>query len=122
MILNEAAFREKNGLYHLLEALHYSSERYGAVITVPSGFISDLASVPDIIPPFLVNDSGKITYAAIVHDYLYATKGGKLDFTKGESDLMFRDIMIERGMPRWRAYLAWLGVTLNVKALWEWDK
>jgi Protein of unknown function (DUF1353) len=42
------------------------------VVSVPGGFITDLASIPrlfwNILPPF-----GKYTEAAVIHDYLYRT-------------------------------------------------
>lgn len=42
------------------------------LVSVPKGFITDLASIPrvfwNLLPPF-----GKYTNAAIVHDYLYRT-------------------------------------------------
>lgn len=42
-------------------------------VTVPAGFVTDLASVPrlfwDILPPF-----GTYTRATVVHDYLYRTQ------------------------------------------------
>lgn len=123
MLVNEAAFRENGGTYHLLEDLVYDSERFNATIVVPAGFISDLASVPDIIPPVLVNDSGKITYAAIVHDFLYATEGAaNVKLTKAQADRIFLDIMLERGMKKWRAYIAYLGVRLNLYRAYLWDK
>jgi len=40
------------------------------IITVPAGFVTDLASIPrlfwNILPPF-----GKYTEAAVVHDWVY---------------------------------------------------
>jgi len=66
----------------------------GDIITVPTGFVTDLASVPqalwNIFPPF-----GKYTEAAVIHDYLYKTGGhipGHLRvYTKGDADNIFKD-------------------------------
>jgi hypothetical protein len=47
-----------------------TSSSPSGVITVPAGFITDLASIPrlfwNILPPF-----GKYTAAAVVHDWIY---------------------------------------------------
>lgn len=44
-----------------------------AAVTVPTGFVTDLASIPQ---PFwsLLRPDGRYAYAAIVHDYLYWTQ------------------------------------------------
>lgn len=47
-------------------------ERYKAV-TVPKGFVTDLASIPRIFFSALRPD-GEYAYAAVVHDYLYWTQ------------------------------------------------
>ncbi|MEO8327450.1 MAG: DUF1353 domain-containing protein [Nitrospirota bacterium] len=44
-------------------------EKYAAV-TVPTGFVTDLASIPRIFWSLLRPD-GEYAYGAIVHDYLY---------------------------------------------------
>jgi hypothetical protein len=41
-----------------------------AAVTVPTGFVTDFASIPAIFWSYLRPD-GKYAYAAIVHDYLY---------------------------------------------------
>jgi len=46
------------------------------VITVPNGFVTDLASVPRIPGAYLLFN-GRARRSAIVHDYLYATQAGK---------------------------------------------
>ena len=57
--------------FRLDHAFGFWSPRTG-VVSVPSGFITDLASIPrlfwNILPPF-----GKYTEAAVIHDYLYRT-------------------------------------------------
>lgn len=61
------------GWYRLHKGLTFWSEKYSRLIVVPAGFITDFASIPRffwrILPPF-----GKYAAAAIVHDFLYATK------------------------------------------------
>jgi hypothetical protein len=45
-------------------------------VTVPVGFVSDLASIPRVFWSLLRPD-GEYTYPAIVHDYLYWSQTGK---------------------------------------------
>jgi hypothetical protein len=47
-------------------------EEYAAV-TVPTGFVTDLTSIPRIFWSLLRPD-GEYAYAAVVHDYLYWTQ------------------------------------------------
>ena len=90
-----------------------------SAIKVPAGFVTDFASVPevlwDILPP-----TGKYGKAAVVHDYLYVM-GGKIPcllcgpeeselfspYTKAEADQVFYDAMkvLGVGQPeRWRMW------------------
>ncbi len=79
----------------------YSSDMLGYV-RVPTGFVSDGASVPQalwsIYPPF-----GKYLEAAVIHDY-YCVLGNK-----GESPIdsvtaakLFREVMQVCGVSKWR--------------------
>lgn len=95
-------------LWGLQRPISYRS-KVDEVITVPAGFVTDLASVPRwgwiIIPP-----DGPWVKAAIVHDYLYATAGtGRWKghnasvtrseaYTRAEADGIFRDAMANRGV------------------------
>lgn len=64
-------------------------------IIIPSGFITDFASVPRIfwrvIPPW-----GRYSPAAVVHDYLYRNKILK----RKTADGIFYKLMIKSGVPR----------------------
>ena len=64
-----------------------------APVTVPSGFVTDLASIPR---PFftLLRPDGQYTYPAIVHDYLYWTQ----DRPRKTCDLIFKMGMEEFGI------------------------
>lgn len=65
-----------NGRHFILIApLQYLDDRPDGIpihITVPMGFVTDLASIPrglwNLFPPH-----GRYDYAAVVHDYLYRT-------------------------------------------------
>jgi hypothetical protein len=73
-MLKVSRFREP--IYFLLDSISWTpnpgQEAYPAV-TVPTGFVSDFASIP---PAFysLLRPDGEYAYAAVVHDYLYWTQ------------------------------------------------
>ena len=61
-------------LYLLKEQIVFESDTVGT-ITVPVGFISDLATIPKPLHPlFMCSDDPRIALGAWVHDYLYANK------------------------------------------------
>ena len=62
-------------------------------IDVPTGFITDFASVPRIFWSILPRD-GKYTYPAILHDYLYWSQ----TLSRKEADEIFRIGMKEFGI------------------------
>lgn len=82
-------------------------------IEVPAGFVTDFASVPwgfwNIEPP-LGRDTGK---AAVVHDYLYATRGLGGRFSRAQADGIFRQALGELGVPAWKRALLWTAVRLG---------
>jgi hypothetical protein len=86
----------------------------GALIQVPVGFCTDLASIPFPLNAIHPRSGHHHHRAAIVHDYLYYFAGlipdGDYVFTRKESDRIFYDIMRHDGVPAWRAYLMWLAV------------
>jgi len=75
------------------------------VIEVPAGFKTDLASIPWGMRNFY-SRTGKSRKPAVTHDYLYSIKWR----TRKECDQLFRQLLLERGMPGWKARLAYLGV------------
>jgi len=73
----------------------------GELITVPAGFISDLASIPrflwDLYPP-----EGQWDWGAVVHDYLYVMAGvipgATRTYSKLDADNIFRDALALQGV------------------------
>ena len=93
------------------------------LITVPAGFVTDLASVPrpvwSVYPP-----DGPWAKAAIIHDFLYATRGtGRwhrrmgitraAPYTRAEADAILREGMEDRGVGRFERTVIWLAVRLG---------
>jgi lysozyme len=97
---------ENGRTVELLEDYPYVSESDYTII-VPTGFKSDLASVPRILwpifPPF-----GRYTPAAVIHDYLYDTG----ITTKQEADKMFLEISKKCGVELINRYLMYYAVVL----------
>ena len=85
--------------FELLAPFEYHVGAYPSdiTITVPAGFVTDLASVPRalwaVFPPH-----GKWAKAAIVHDYLYVEAIG----TRRWADSVFAEAMAVLGVPTWR--------------------
>lgn len=87
-------------------------------LTVPAGFSSDGASVPRffwrlVFPP----GDQKALRAAFVHDWLYRTHPE--GWTREAADMLFLKLLLKEGMPKFRAYLAWLGVRIFGGAAWN---
>lgn len=71
-------------------------------IVVPSGFITDLDSVPRV-PVVYAAFKGRAVRSAVVHDYLYESQKGK-----AYADRMFLDAMGHEGVAaRWRYPIYW---------------
>lgn len=97
--------------------LEYST---GVNITVPKGFKTDLASVPqilwNIIPPF-----GDCTQASIVHDFLYSNKGSVcgLQFTRADADNILYTLMVQAGMSYIKAKSMYYAVRMFGGSHWS---
>jgi len=69
-----------------------------AVVTVPEGFRTDLASVPRFARPLFQPD-GRHAAAAVVHDWLYC----EAKISRRVSDLVFYEACLVLSVTRWRA-------------------
>lgn len=107
------------GEWRLFADLDYET-RTGQVLTIPHGFITDLASIPRVFH-VLIPVNGKHRAAAIVHDYLYVTQ----IMSRAESDRIFLEAMEDLGVrwsQRWAMYSAvriggWLPWRKNTRAI-----
>ena len=106
----------------LEEPLVYYSERYKITITVPVGYYSDYGTVPWWVPPGILPRGAQFRPAYYVHDYLYDNPS---ILPKGKVDVVLRDAMYEI-LPNWRkkvrSWIAWAGVSLNIKRWIWWEK
>ena len=97
-----------SGEYELTEELVYAGR--DEVFTVPVGFCTDLASVPQFLT-WLVPVAGLHDRAAIVHDYFcQALEDGKPVVSARDADGIFRRMLRELGVPTVRRWLCFTGV------------
>ncbi|WP_428150910.1 DUF1353 domain-containing protein [Brevundimonas sp.] len=126
------SIKAARSLWGLQRDLVYTTGACGDRITVPAGFVSDLASIPRwcwiILPP-----DGPWAKAAIVHDFLYATSGsghwkkrhdGRTRLTpygRREADDVFREALANRGVDPLRRTILWAAVRLGGANGWGAD-
>lgn len=89
--------------WELVEPLAYVGR--WETFTVPAGFVTDFASVPQPVMWF-VPRYGRYTAAAILHDYLIAE--GRV--SSQDTDGIFRRVLREEGVPLLLRWLMWAGV------------
>lgn len=101
----------------LLQPFDYWPVSGGEAIAVPAGFVTDFASVPrgfwNLEPP--LGDAAK---AAVVHDYLYWTKGLGGRYSRAKADRIFRDALATLGVPLWKRTLLWAAVRVGGAGGW----
>jgi hypothetical protein len=84
----------------VMEDIDYYDTRRDYLIQIPTGFTTDLASVPRPVWP-LISPFDLSILAPLVHDWHY--RGNDRDiYNRKESDVLFLDIMREEGVARWR--------------------
>lgn len=110
---------KKGGMWVLTDVLRYKLHR-NAIVEVPKGFVTDLASIPFLLRPvFHVN--GKHRYAAVLHDYLYSKKGKiqyKRCISRKACDVIFYQAMRKSGVPSWKAHIMYYGVRIGGRPSW----
>lgn len=109
-------------LVRLLQALEYrvGSEDSDVVVCVPAGFETDFASIPwglrNLFPAL-----GPWGRPAIIHDWLYATRGEAGRFTRLQADRIFAEAMEVVGVPAWRRVLMFRAVRMGGAGGWGAD-
>lgn len=95
-----------DGKYVLLQPLRYN-KRKGVSYTIPKGFKTDFASIPQGFR-WLITGHDQTRKPAVLHDYLYRKGIG----TKKNADTLFKDAMKEEGTPWYKRHAAYLAVHL----------
>lgn len=104
--------------YQMGEDMLYKDPKTGIEYLVKKKAIWDMGSILKIIPRWIVPHSDEMTYPSALHDKFY----GDFSVTKWVADRILRRFLIEEGLARWRAQLAWLAVRMNLKASLAWGK
>lgn len=74
-VLQEMGKPSKLALFELLQPIRFRSDIAGGVIVVPTGYVSDLASIPEALWNLFAPDDPRICLGAWVHDVLYGAQG-----------------------------------------------
>ena len=100
--------------FALIGPLLYQSDRLHDNVFVPSGFITDFASVPQLFWMILPK-VGPWDKAAVLHDFLYLEGG----VTRGEADGVFDEAMGVLGIARWKRRVMYLSVRVGGWKPWR---
>ena len=92
--------------WRLVAPLVYVSNIIGP-LRIPTGFITDFASVPRLPLAYMLM-GGVAHKAAVVHDFLY--QFGSVD--RRTADRVFKEAMEVTGVSAWRRYPMYLAVRL----------
>lgn len=103
--------REGRQFYRVNEPLVYRSEVASQIIKVPSGFVTDLASIPRLPFVYLLLN-GLADEAGVVHDYLYSV--GTLP--RDVADKVLYEACILTGVSPWKASAIYAGVRIGGKS------
>lgn len=90
----------------------------GRTLEAHEGFVFNFASIPwlfrRLIPSF-----DRHNPAAVIHDMIYE-HADALGISRTEADLIYLDICLRCGVPRWKAYAEYAG--LSVGGWWSWRR
>ncbi len=98
----------------LYRALDYSIGASKIKVTVPAGFVTDFASIPQSLWSFGLSPNGRYSKAAIIHDYLYWSQ----TCTKEQSDNILFMAMKESDVGLTKATIIYDGVRLGGRPSW----
>jgi len=77
------------------------------IIEIPSGFVTDLASIPRQVWLVVSKYDYGVAEASVLHDYMYKNKKGRF-----YSDLAMKKIMEDYDVPAWRVDLVFKALRL----------
>jgi hypothetical protein len=121
------AVQDGRSLWALQRALTYrAGEARDELITMPAGFVTDLASIPRLVWSIFPPD-GPWVKAAVVHDFLYYTQGtgiwGRADrhrgverekpYTRAEADRILHEAMLDLGTKPFSRFAIYAAVRIG---------
>jgi hypothetical protein len=107
--------------WKLHQAFEYETDA-GLLVSIPEGFITDLASVPRILwnvyPPF-----GKYIKSCCLHDFLYSQhRDGTKEYSRAYCDAVLLEAMKDEEVPRFTRCVIWTFVRLGGWVAWRTSK
>lgn len=93
---------------------HVGSEDSEEIISVPEGFITDLASIPWFVR-WLISVVGKHAQAGTLHDFMYQKKL----YLRVRCDEIFLESMCVLGVPKWKRLMMHRAVRLFGGIYWR---
>lgn len=104
---------EETNEWALIREFAYQSDLAKRTFFVPVGFRTNFASVPRLpIAFWLFGDTSR--QAAVIHDYLYATK----PVDRAKADAILREASAVSGVSAWRRWGMWVGVRIGGGTHW----
>ena len=94
---------------------HVGSYPSNEIIVVPSGFVTDFASIPRIFWSVL-SPTDQYGKAALLHDYCYVTHYKK---DRDYCDKIFKEAMLVLKVPPWKLYTMYWGVRIFGEQAWN---
>jgi len=113
-LVMENATGMDDGKWRLTAPLIYDSDVAGKVIVVPTGFVTDLASVPRVPIAYMLA-GGTSNEASVVHDYLYTSH----IVDRETADAVLKEASAVTGVPAWRRWIMWAGVRIGGGSHWN---
>lgn len=103
------------GSWSVTEPLVYLTDS-GVKYTVPTGFVTDFASVPRLPIVFLFFGD-RANESATLHDYLYTKPHDGL--TRAQADSILKEASLSQGVSAWVAWALYLGVRVGGASHWS---
>lgn len=112
-------FRNGRQLYEVIDDIVYRSAILGGDLTIPRGYVTDLASVPKA-PLMWWMAGGTGNEAAVVHDWLYTahTFNGK-KISRATADAVLREAITASEDKQAPGWLMWLAVRIAGGGSWK---
>ena len=104
-----------NKFWIITEDMTYIIGKTTERITVPKGFVTDFASIPQALWSLGLTPQAQYSRAAIVHDYLYWTQG----CTREQSDRLLVIAMKESNVSTFDEKVVYKGVDKGGKKAWK---
>lgn len=102
--LNDILGGSKNHFILTKTIVYYIDGKSDQYVIVPTGYITDMATIPRPFKPFF-DPWGKYAKAAIIHDWLcehryYSTPNGRVPVDRKFCDKAFLNLMTHLGVPK----------------------